>query len=202
MKIIELFSGIGSQAKALKKIGKLLNKNIEIQKTCEWDIHAIIAYDLIHNNNKKFKINYSKEEIIMLLSEYNLSYNGKKPMDMNQVKRLNFDTLSRIYKSIIRNNNLVDIERVSGSDIPDDTDILTYSFPCQDLSNVGFFHGYIHGINRNKKTRSGLLWQVEREFLTKSHNLIICFQGICCLKMFRHYYLKDIKNTLMNGLIS
>ena len=168
MKIIELFSGIGSQAKALKKIGKLLNKNIEIQKTCEWDIHAIIAYDLIHNNNKKFKINYSKEEIIMLLSEYNLSYNGKKPMDINQLKRLNFDTLSRIYKSIIRNNNLVDIERVSGSDIPDDTDVLTYSFPCQDLSNVGFFHGYIHGINRNKKTRSGLLWQVERILDEKS----------------------------------
>lgn len=168
MKIIELFSGIGSQAKALKKIGKLLNKNIEIQKTCEWDVHAIIAYDLIHNNNKKFEMNFSKEEIINFLSEYNLSYDGKKPMEMKQLKRLNYDTLSRIYKSIIRNNNLVDIERVSGSDIPDDTDILTYSFPCQDLSNVGFFHGYIHGINRSKKTRSGLLWQVERILDEKS----------------------------------
>jgi DNA (cytosine-5)-methyltransferase 1 len=113
-------------------------------------------------------MNFSKEEIINFLSEYNLSYDGKKPMEMKQLKRLNYDTLSRIYKSIIRNNNLVDIERVSGSDIPDDTDILTYSFPCQDLSNVGFFHGYIHGINRNKKTRSGLLWQVERILDEKS----------------------------------
>ena len=40
--IVELFSGIGSQARALKNIGIRIN----VQATCEWDIHAFIAYDL------------------------------------------------------------------------------------------------------------------------------------------------------------
>lgn len=162
MKVIELFSGIGSQAKALKKIGKLFNIDVEIQKTCEWDIHAMIAYDLIHNKKNNLKFDSNKEDVITFLSKYNLSYDGKKAMNFKQLNRLNFDTLNKIYQAIKRNNNLVDIEKVKGSDIPNDTEILTYSFPCQDLSNVGSFHGYNQGIDRNRKTRSGLLWQVER----------------------------------------
>ena len=46
--------------------------------------------------------------------------------------------------------------------MPDDTDILTYSFPCQDLSNVGAFHGYNKGIDKDSGSRSSLLWQVGR----------------------------------------
>ena len=44
--IVELFSGIGSQARALKNIGI----NINVQATCEWDLHAFIAYDAIHES--------------------------------------------------------------------------------------------------------------------------------------------------------
>ena len=44
--IVELFSGIGSQARALKNIGI----DITVQATCEWDIHAFIAYDAIHES--------------------------------------------------------------------------------------------------------------------------------------------------------
>ena len=43
---MELFSGIGSQAKALKNLGVQVN----ILGTCEWDVHAIAAYDVIHNS--------------------------------------------------------------------------------------------------------------------------------------------------------
>ena len=42
--IVELFSGIGSQAKALKNLGYKVNT----LGTCEWDLHAFIAYDAIH----------------------------------------------------------------------------------------------------------------------------------------------------------
>lgn len=162
MKIVELFSGIGSQAKALKKLEKLFNTKVEIIKTSEWDIHSIIAYDLIHNKQDHSKYNLSTEEMIHELSRYNVSYDGKKAMTLRQLKSLPYVALSKIYHSIKRNKNLVDIERVKGEDIPNDIDILTYSFPCQDLSNVGSFHGYNNGINKNIKTRSGLLWQVER----------------------------------------
>ena len=47
-KVIETFSGIGSQAKALENIG-IKHK---ILCTVDWDINAIIAYDLIHNGKQ------------------------------------------------------------------------------------------------------------------------------------------------------
>ena len=46
--------------------------------------------------------------------------------------------------------------------MPGNIDILTYSFPCQDLSNVGAFHGYNKGIDKDSGSRSSLLWQVGR----------------------------------------
>lgn len=39
--------------------------------------------------------------------------------------------------------------------------LLTYSFPCQDLSLAG----HMNGMSRDSNTRSGLLWQVERLLL-------------------------------------
>ena len=44
--VVEFFSGIGSQAEALHNMGL----KGETLGTCEWDVHAIIAYDLIHNS--------------------------------------------------------------------------------------------------------------------------------------------------------
>ena len=38
--LVELFSGIGSQAKALKNLGVKVNT----LGTSEWDVHAIAAY--------------------------------------------------------------------------------------------------------------------------------------------------------------
>ena len=62
IKIVELFSGIGSQAKALKNIGF----DIEVQQTCEWDMHAFVAYDAIHYTSKNLaKFNQmSKDKLL------------------------------------------------------------------------------------------------------------------------------------------
>lgn len=54
--------------------------------------------------------------------------------------------------------NLGDISNVEH--LPD-CDLLTYSFPCQDLSNAG----KKQGMSKGKNTRSGLLWEVERLLL-------------------------------------
>lgn len=64
-----------------------------------------------------------------------------------------------------------DITTTSGVDLGIvDTDsfiyIMTYSFPCQDLSVAGRGRGMSKGSN----TRSGLLWEVER-LLNETHNL-------------------------------
>src|SRR5699024_266897 len=43
-----------------------------------------------------------------------------------------------------------------------EADILTYSFPCQDLSVSGHWHNQTLGIARDANNRSTLLWEIER----------------------------------------
>lgn len=159
-KIVELFSGIGSQAKALKN----LSVDIDVQATCEWDIHAFIAYDAIHNDTSILEEakEKNKEDLFDALKSYTLSNNGKESMSLATLHAYSEEVLRRIYTAIKRTSNLVDISKVSGNDMPDKTDLLTYSFPCQDLSNVGAFHHYNKGIDKNSGSRSSLLWEVGR----------------------------------------
>ncbi len=160
LKVVELFSGIGSQAKALKNIGI----DYEITYTADWDINAMIAYDLIHNGTQdldKYK-NMTKQELVQSLSGYTLSLDGKKPSTPKNIKDLNEDVLKRVLCAIRRSNNLVNITDVKGQDLPNKIDLLTYSFPCQDLSLAGNWHGNRSGIDRNAHNRSGMLWEVER----------------------------------------
>lgn len=69
--------------------------------------------------------------------------------------------LRLVYNSIIWSNNLVDISRVSGNDLHIERErehLLTYSFPCTDLSLAGKGKG----MEKGSGTRSSLLWEVER----------------------------------------
>ena len=158
--IVELFSGIGSQAKALKNLGYTINT----LGTCEWDLHAFIAYDAIHNSAElpEDVAQMKKEDILKQLSVYTLSNNGKEKMEYKTLKTYSEDSLRRVYAAIIRSNNFVDVSSLTGEKMPKGVDILTYSFPCQDLSNVGAFHGYNKGIDKDSGSRSSLLWQVGR----------------------------------------
>lgn len=158
--LVELFSGIGSQAKALKNI----DMDINVIGTCEWDIQAICAYDAIHNSIivPESIRDLNKKELIERLSKHTLSNNGKEAMDNQSLRAYPEPVLRRILNAIIRSNNFVDINELKGKALPDNVDILTYSFPCQDLSNVGAFHGYNKGIDKNSGSRSSLLWQVGR----------------------------------------
>ena len=158
--LVELFSGIGSQAKALKNIGIKAGNTY----TCEWDIHAFVAYDAIHHSNTIPECiqTMNKEDVLKELEFLGLSNNGKEPMKYGSLKSYSEEALKRIYTAIKRTNNFVDISALTGDRIPDNIDILTYSFPCQDLSNVGAFHGYNKGIDKGSGSRSSLLWQVGR----------------------------------------
>lgn len=158
--IVEFFSGIGSQARALENIG--IKK--KVLATCEWDMHAFIAYDAIHESTENIEQTKSltKEELIEFLSQFTLSHDGKTPMSYKTLCSYNVEILRRMYSAIVRTKNLVDISCVTGDKMPNKIDILTYSFPCQDLSNVGAFHGYNKGIDKDSGSRSSLLWQVGR----------------------------------------
>lgn len=107
VRLIELFAGIGSQAKALE----LLGVDFEHWKVCEFDDYAMKSYNAVHNTN------------------FNTS----------------------------------DIQNLTASDLEiKDKDkyeyIMTYSYPCTDISIAG----KKEGMERNSGTRSSLLWEVER----------------------------------------
>ena len=107
IRLIELFAGIGSQAKALTNLGV----EFEHHMVCEFDEKAVKSYNAVHGTT--------------------------------------FETS--------------DITKLTGYDLHiTDTDrftyLLTYSFPCQDLSNAGKGAG----MEKGSGTRSGLLWEVER----------------------------------------
>lgn len=74
--LVEFFSGIGSQARALEN----LNVTINTMATCEWDIHAFVAYDAIHNSPEIDDeiAQMEKSEILDILKDYHLSNDGKK----------------------------------------------------------------------------------------------------------------------------
>lgn len=107
IRLIELFAGIGSQAKALENLGV----DFEHWRVCEFDKHAINSYNAVHGTNF---------------------------------------TTSDITKLTANDLSIVDTKHF--------TYLLTYSFPCQDLSNAGLGRGMAKGSG----TRSGLLWEVER----------------------------------------
>ncbi|MEG0720153.1 MAG: DNA (cytosine-5-)-methyltransferase [Lachnospiraceae bacterium] len=165
-RVIETFSGIGSQAKALERIGV----EYSIINTADWDINAILAYCMIHKGkidiDKYSKI--SDTEVIDTLKTLTLSADGKKPINEKSFNRLPMDLKRRIYAAIKETNNLVSITDVKGEHIPENIDLFTYSFPCQDLSLCGCWHGNKSGISRDAENRSGMLWEVERILLEMS----------------------------------
>lgn len=160
IKVLETFSGIGAQAKALER----LNIDYKIVATADWDINAIIAYDLIHNGPQDLSVynKMDKIEIVNKLSKYTLSPDGKAPYKEGTLSRSNITVLRSLLFAIERTNNLVSITDMTCDDIPEDLDLLTYSFPCQDLSIAGVWHGNMSGIDRDAFNRSGMLWEVER----------------------------------------
>jgi DNA (cytosine-5)-methyltransferase 1 len=107
IRLIELFAGVGSQAKALQRLGA----DFKSWYVCEFDKYAIASYNAIHGTN------YPTSDVTQITAK-----------DLNIV-----DTDKYIY-------------------------ILTYSFPCQDLSIAG----QQKGMQKGSGTRSGLLWEVER----------------------------------------
>lgn len=101
--IVELFSGIGSQAKALKNLGYTVNA----LGTCEWDIHAFIAYDAIHSSAEiPAEIDVlTKKELLDILQGYTLSNSGKEKMDFKTLRTYSEPVLKRILTAIRRNSN-------------------------------------------------------------------------------------------------
>ncbi len=161
IRLIELFAGIGSQLKALKQV----TPNVEHYKICEWAYPSICAYNAIHIKDfKSYSAGMSKDELIHAVEGISINYNSA--LTIEQLKKKPLEWLKNAYNNIRATNNLVDIMRVHGKDLEIRERerfeyILTYSFPCQDLSLAGRLGG-MSTSQANGGTRSGLLWEVDR----------------------------------------
>lgn len=166
VKVIELFAGIGSQIKALKVLEKAQGENkefvIEHHKICEWAYNSYVMYNLIHTKDfTDYSKDKTKEEMLERIKGTSTDYNT--PLTMDQLKKKPIEWVRKAYNSCIATHNLVDISNVKGRDLDfndnvNETIILSYSFPCQDIS----LSGNQASLQKGSGTRSGLLWEVER----------------------------------------
>lgn len=161
IRLIEMFAGYGSQHLALNYLGC----NVESHKIIEWAVPSIQAYKDLHytNKNDDYTENMTLEELVIKLVQYGISSNYNEPMSMEQIKRKGLVWCKQVYNNIKNTNNLVNIMNVNGEDLEiEDLDkydyIMTYSFPCQDLSLAG----KLGGMDEDSETRSSMLWQVKR----------------------------------------
>ena len=160
IRLIEFFAGIGAQHKALSQLTE-----VESWRICEWAFNSYCSYNAIHiKDSTDYSEGKSRDELIERVRGTSSNYN--EPIPDSQLKRKPIEWLRKAYNNIVATHNLVNIMEVHGKDLGIvDTDryeyVLTYSFPCQDLSLAGKRKG-MSVSQKEGGTRSGLLWEVER----------------------------------------
>ena len=153
LKVFEAFAGIGAQASALKR----LNIEYEIVGISDWFIDAIKCYAAIHCKDRQVEVPEDKAKLLEYLSKFTFSADSVRPTDL---RRLSEDDLRDLYRANKQSNNYGSISEIDPAEMPE-TDLLVYSFPCQDLSTGGLGKG----MKKGSGTRSGLLWEIERILL-------------------------------------
>lgn len=161
LRLISLFSGYDSQALALKYLGI----KFEHWRTCEWAVKSIQALKDLHfeDVHRDYSKDLTKTEIIEFLTQKGISADYNQPMALEQIERLGEVRIRQIFNNIKATHNMVNIQQVRGGELDivqreKYTYLMTYSFPCQDLSKAGRRQGMAKG----EGTRSGMLWEVER----------------------------------------
>lgn len=164
--MIELFSGIGAQIRGIE------NTNLwdcTVVNTSDIDKDAMVSYAAIHCGLTPKLIdtyaNYpSEEEMAKVLAERNIGFDFKKnaPYDWYKLAKRKGNEINKYYLACVLSKNLGDISSIKSLDY---ADFWTYSFPCQDISVAGKQAGIEKG-----KTRSGLLYEVERLLETAVNN--------------------------------
>lgn len=113
IRLIELFCGIGAQAKAME----ILNADFEHWRTCEWSIHSIIAYNAIHIKDfSDHSSGMTYEEVLNAIVGVSSDYN--KPMTVAELKRRGEPWARRIYSSMVAIHDLKpDVNQLHASDL-------------------------------------------------------------------------------------
>ena len=161
IRLIELFAGYGSQHLALKYLGV----DFESHRIAEWAVKSIQAYKDLHcpEDHTNYALDLTQDELTNFLFKKGISADYNQPMTREQIARLGIEREREIYNNIIATKNLVSVTNIHAQDLDIKNKdkyeyILTYSFPCQDLSLAG----KRQLMSKGSGTRSGLLWEVER----------------------------------------
>ena len=179
--MIELFSGIGAQERALRQ----LKIPYRIINTCDCDKDAVLSYAAMRFDIDKATKEYqfpTQDKMIDELQNKGFGYDfikGKHTI----TSRTPINKLKQYYIADKLSNNLGDISKVDRLPY---ADMVTYSFPCTDLSVAGRGEGMVNkcscgyswpidfsddneslicpscGAKVQSSTRSGLLGQVQR----------------------------------------
>ena len=179
--MIELFSGIGAQERALRQ----LKIPYRIINTCDCDKDAVLSYAAMRFNIDKATKEYqfpTQDKMIEELQNKGFGYDFMKGKH-TITSRTPINKLKQYYIADKLSNNLGDISKVDKLPY---ADMITYSFPCTDLSVAGRGEGMVNkcscgyswpidfsnnseslicpscGAKVQSSTRSGLLGQVQR----------------------------------------
>lgn len=180
--MIELFSGIGAQERALRQFGI----PYEVTNTCDCDKDAVLSYAAMRNDFEKEFAEFefpSQDEMIEELQAKNIGYDFQKGKH-TITGRTPINKLKQYYLADKLSHNLGDISKVEKLPY---ADLVTYSYPCTDLSVAGKGEGMVIKCDKCehtwpidferpetnnccpncgnidiKSTRSGLLGQVQR----------------------------------------
>ena len=186
--MIELFSGVGAQERALRQLGL----PYEVAHTCDCDANAVLSYAAMRWDLEKEMETFdfpSQKQMVEELQAKNLGYDFQKKKHTITM-RTPIIKLKQYYIADKLSKNLGDISKVER--LPQ-VDFWTYSYPCTDLSVAGKGEGMINKCDKCdyawsinfedpktnnicpncgnidiKSTRSGLLGQVQR-LLTVAH---------------------------------
>lgn len=198
IRLIELFSGYGSQALALKYLGV----PFEHWKISEWAYKSIQAYKDLHfaDDNTDYSKGLSIDEVTDYLYACSISANYNTPLTRTQIAHYSENVRRTIYNNIKATHNLGSICNIKAEDLEiTDTDrflyIMTYSFPCQDLSNAG--KGL--GMSKGTGTRSGLLWEVERILSEIATGGGTVYHKFCLWKMYPPCWAQTLFKTFLFG---
>jgi DNA (cytosine-5)-methyltransferase 1 len=180
--MIELFSGVGAQERALRQ----LKLPYEVTHTCDCDANAVLSYAAMRWDLEKemetFKFP-SQNKMIEELQAKNLGYDFQKGKH-TITSRTPIKKLKQYYIADKLSRNFGDISKVERLPY---VNLVTYSFPCTDVSVAGKGEGMANkcetcghswpidfssaekslicpecGATVESSTRSGLLGQVQR----------------------------------------
>lgn len=185
--LIEAFSGVGTQAMALRDLGV----NFVYGKTSDWDVNATASYKAIHHpeDNTDYSKDMSKEELVEALYKMGISTDGKTPLTKQQINRKGEKWLKTTYNNFKACHNLGSITNIHAEDLEIDeenyTTIFTYSYPCQSIS----VSGKNTGMKKGSGTRSALLWEVER--ILKECNELKCLPTVLQMENVDAVYNKN-----------